>query len=382
MSYAMAVTYRTVRIASYLVFFLTAACVANAAEHELYWNPPITAQGPSPAGAYSFALGLSSTSCGTCHPQPYTTWQDSLHAQAFSPGLAGQLPAFTHGEQQDCLRCHAPRMEQQSEWSDRRLSAKLEGVDCASCHVRAGTRIGPRAVEPTPHGKVEGNALFKRSEFCSACHQFGPEGLAFNGKPLENTFEEWKASRYARENITCQSCHMPGGRHEFRGIHDAEMTRRGLAVRAVREQNRIRLTATNAGAGHHLPTYTTPLIRIEIAAGSERREHVLRRELAWDARTGLREIRDTRLAAGESVSLVLELPAHASGSVVVTVDPGYDYHARIFLDLLASLGATLNRQAQAMLRSARNATRNRAYVLYRLRCEPWRGRDTDCVALP
>lgn len=378
----MTVTYRTVRIALCLVFLLAAVCVANAAEHEPYWHPPITAQGPSPDGAYPFALGLGSASCGTCHPQPYAMWRDSLHAQAFSPGLAGQLPAFSHGEQRDCLRCHAPRTEQQSEWSNRGLSAKLEGVGCAGCHVRAGMRIGPRAVEPTPHGKVGGNALFKRSEFCAACHQFGPEGFALNGKPLENTYAEWKASRYARENITCQGCHMPDGRHEFRGIHDPGMTRRGLTVRAVREQNRIRLTATNTGAGHHLPTYTTPLIRIEIATGSERREHVLRRELAWDARTGLREIRDTRLAAGESVSMVLELPTHASGNVVVTVDPGYDYHARIFPDLLASLGATLNKQAQAMLRSARNAARDRAYVLYRLRCDSWRGRDTDCVALP
>lgn len=280
------------------------------------------------------------------------------------------------------MRCHAPRAEQQSEWFARALTARLSGVDCAACHVRAGARLGPKTVEPTPHGQVEANALFKRSEFCQSCHQFGLEGLALNGKPIENTYEEWRASRYARDNVTCQGCHMPGGRHEFRGIHDPDMTRQGLAVRAIREHARIRLTATNAGAGHHLPTYTTPLIRFEISGGNKRREHVLRRELAWNARTGLREVSDTRLAAGESVSIALDLPARASGHIVVTVDPGYDYHARIFPDLLASLGATLSQPGRAMLQSAWKAARDRVYVLYRFRCDPWRGHDADCVALP
>jgi hypothetical protein len=67
---------------------------------------------------------------------------------------------------------------------------------------------------------------------------------------------------------------------------------------------------------------------------------------------------------------------------VVTVDPGYDYPARIFPDLLASIGATPSQPARAMLHAARNATRDRACVLYRWRCDPWRGRDTDCVAVP
>ncbi len=361
------------------VFF---ACFANAAEPESHWRPPIAAHGPAPSGAFAFALGLESSACGACHPQQHAAWRDSLHARAFSPGLVGQLPAFPQDEQRDCLRCHAPRTDQQSAWFEHGLSTKLDGVDCAACHVRAGVRVGPRAVDVTPHGRVEANALFRRSEFCAACHQFGPEGLALNGKPLENTFEEWKASRYARVGVTCQSCHLPNGRHDFKGIHDPATTRAGLAVRAIRNREGIALTATNAGAGHYLPTYTTPLIRLEIRAGGGSSCHTIRRHLAWNTRNGLREIADTRLAPGAAVSLVRALPPESPGEVVVTVDPGYDYHARIFPDLLASQGATLNRQARALLRSARNTTRGRAYVLYRLRCEPWRGHDTDCVALP
>lgn len=345
-----------------------------------YWQSPLITSGTPLSSAHPHSL--EAASCEACHPKQGVAWRASLHARAFSPGLFGQLPGFTRSEQEACLGCHAARVEQQLAWFKLGHRATVEGVDCATCHVRQGTRFGPRTVDSTPHGSVKANELFKRSEFCSTCHQFGPDGLALNGKLLENTYEEWKATRYARENITCQSCHMPGGRHEFRGIHDPAMTRRGLVVRAVREHGHIRLTATNAGAGHHFPTYTTPLVRLEIVSEGKRREHVIRRELAWDAHTGLREVRDTRLAAGESVSIALDLPAQAQASVVVTVDPGYDYHARIFPDLLASLGATLSSRSRATLHSARDATRTRAYVLYQLRCEPWRGHDANCVALP
>ncbi len=349
--------------------------------HE-YWKFPVTSAGGLRPSAHPLGQLNHATACGTCHVNQHQHWRTSVHARAFSPGLAGQLPAFSRPEQEACLACHAPRVEQQAAWFRQGQRATVEGVDCAACHLRKGTRFGRRAVELTPHGRVAANALFKRSEFCSPCHQFGPDGLGLNGTPLENTYEEWKASRYARDNVTCQDCHMPGGRHEFRGIHDPEMTRRGLAVRAVREHDRIHLTATNAGAGHHLPTYTTPLIRIDIYGDGKHREHVIQRKLAWDARTGLREVRDTRLAAGKKVSITLELQAHAAGDVVVTADPGYDYHARIYPELIQALGSSLSAQAQATLRSARSATRSQAYILYRLRCEPWRGHDADCVALP
>ena len=365
-----------------LLLIAAAGPALHAGEVERHWQFPVGSVGPAPAGAYAFALGLDGASCGQCHVQIRESWQRSLHAQAFSPGLAGQLPAFASDEQKDCLRCHAPRAEQQSEWFARTLSAALGGVDCAACHVRHGVRTGAKALDATPHGRVEARPLFKRSEFCAACHQFGPEGLALNGKLLENTYEEWKASRYARDNVTCQSCHMPGGRHEFPGIHDLGMTRVGLAVRASRTREGILVVATNSGAGHHLPTYTTPLVRLQIASGARKREHVIRRELAWDANAGLREVRDTRLAAGESVLLALELTRGAAGNVSATVDPGYDYHARIFPDLLASLGGKLAPAGRAMLRSALIATRDRAYTLYRFRCDRWRGHDTDCVPRP
>jgi hypothetical protein len=99
-----------------------------------------------------------------------------------------------------------------------------------------------------------------------------------SGKMLQETTEEWRRTSYAAEGKTCQDCHMPQGRHLWKGIHDPEMVKRGLSVDAVlsgvvaaegvwasiwgTEQLQAVLTATNTGAGHRLPTYTTPEIHL------------------------------------------------------------------------------------------------------------------------
>lgn len=325
---------------------------------------------------------LEAPACAACHPAQAADWGASLHAQAFSPGLTGQLLLFGPDEQRDCMKCHAPRAEQQARWVQDRQLARIEGVDCAACHVRRFTRFGPRAIPQTPHGEVREEPLFRDSAFCAPCHQFGPDGLALNGKPLENTYREWRESRYAREGVTCQSCHLPEGRHAFRGIHDPEMVRRGLRVRIVRDRDGLRLTATNAGAGHALPTYTTPRIRLTLEGPRATRERIIGRALAWDPARGLREVSDTRLAPGASVVLTLALAPDETGRARVTVDPGYDYHMRIYPDLLAAAGGRLADDDAARLRAAREMTRDLAYGLYEFRCPAWRGSRAEECAPP
>src|SRR5207249_4863664 len=94
--------------------------------------------------------------------------------------------------------------------------------------------------ETLPHNGVTRTPAFLRSEFCQSCHQFTPEGFALNGKLLENTYAEWKASRFAREGVQCQDCHMPDRRHLWRGIHDPEMVRSGLTIDASAGASRYR----------------------------------------------------------------------------------------------------------------------------------------------
>jgi hypothetical protein len=298
-------------------------------------------------------------------------------------GLLGQLGAFDQPTWQDCLNCHAPRVEQQARWRDAGLASLgyLAGVDCAGCHLRQNVRHGPRGIPHTPHGAVVGNPLFRRSEFCAPCHQFDDDGLSVNGKPLENTYTEWARSRYAREGITCQACHMPHGHHGFKGIHDPATTRRGLAVKAMRTRNGVTVKATNAGAGHALPTYVTPRIVLTIASPAHpvrSVQHRIHRHMDWDPDTGWREIEDTRLAPDKSVVLRLPLPESGQAAVTVEVVPDADYHERVFPGLLELLADELSSEARALLERAREQAGASRYTLYRFQCPAWSGTDAPC----
>src|SRR6266436_3896370 len=179
-----------------------------------HWRTPLRPQGPAPARFTPLEASLAPEACGTCHPAQLADWRTSTHAAAMGPGVAGQLAAL-----------------------------RARGIPCAACHVRGHERFGPprrdgslaaaAPRETLPHGGVTRTPAYLASEFCRGCHQFGPEGYALNGTLLENTYAEWKASRFAAAGVQCQDCHMPDRRHLWRGIHDADMVRGGLTITLV-----------------------------------------------------------------------------------------------------------------------------------------------------
>lgn len=369
---------------------LAAPAVATAAFLDRHWARPLVAQGPAPKNFSPLEASLAPADCGSCHADQYRDWQTALHAHAMGPGLMGQLVNMApeaRDEQQDCIRCHAPLAEQadglaaalaavgpsprKSSASSQAPSLHQQGVVCAACHVRAHERSGPPRRDGTapdaaqnaalPHGGFTASKAFEDSRFCSACHQFQPDEFALNGKLLENTYEEWKSSRHAREGRTCQSCHMPERRHLWRGIHDPEMVRSGVefsveggtlsdgAVRAA-------LTVRNTGTGHHFPTYVTPRAVAEIEqVGSDGRglpgtrvEHVIQRQVPLDL---AREIADTRLPPDGEMRLVYDLPRHRAAVALVyrlRIEPD-EFYARFYRSLLAGdeagKGRTLIQQA-------------------------------------
>lgn len=349
-----------------------------------YWQLPIPAQGEAPASHHELTRDMSAKSCGLCHPAQLQQWQDSIHAKAMSEGLAGQLRSTTPERRDSCLACHAPRSEQWAlmEAEGPEAHTKLDGIDCAGCHVRGHQRFGPRDVQSTPHGVVRALPLFKRSAFCMKCHQFPEGGPATNGKPLENTYNEWLASRYSKSGQTCQSCHMANGKHEFKGIHDPEMTRQGLKVRVTRTIAGLHMRATNAGAGHALPTYYTPRITIRAETTEngrlKRANFVIQRSLEWSPKTGWRELFDTRLLPDQSIDRDLPLAKDQVATVTVIVQPDADYHDRVYPLLLAKQ-KNLTKADRAMLESARKKGISNEYVLYRFECGAWKeGKDQAC----
>lgn len=362
-----------------------------------HWRQPIPAQGAPPARFSPLEASLEPSSCGMCHPLQYGDWRRSIHAAASGPGVAGQLvemwradPAAASG----CYACHAPLAEQRP-----RLHAKEgfehnpsflpalagSGVPCAACHVRGHQRFGPprrdgsvaslAPRESLPHRGVTRTPAFLRAEFCRGCHQFEPNGPALNGRLLQNTYEEWRASRYARAGVQCQDCHMPDRRHQWRGIHDVDMVRSGLTISARADADRyrpgewasLRLTVASTRVGHAFPTYVTPrvVMRIELVDGAgqpvpgSRAEKVIAREVTLDL---ARELFDTRLRPGTSTTLAYRPRLDAQGlrarfSVIVEPDA---FYVRFFGALLRQ-GAG---RGESQIREALEAARRSPFTVF------------------
>jgi mono/diheme cytochrome c family protein len=333
-----------------------------------YWMTPV----PEQSG------DLSAVSCSVCHRAQFRDWSGSRHAVAMGAGVWAQM----NDDQQlapSCARCHAPLRNQ---WSDRYLSA--DGVSCGGCHSRDRQKFGPPRLETTilplvaryqpPHGPAQTRTFFESVDFCSGCHQFKPgEAQEVHGTFLQNTVEEWRQSRAAREGKTCQTCHMPDRRHLFRGVHDAEMVASGVnsSFDARRDGDRViaRLTLTNSNTGHNFPTYVVPEVWMRIEAvsrdGASRpvAERLVARKVAF-ASGRWSEVSDTRLRPDETATLDFNGPVPAGtvalvGGVIVRPDAWHEQSLEVRLQ------QTRSPASRRSYESALAVIRKSMYVLFR-----------------
>jgi nitrate/TMAO reductase-like tetraheme cytochrome c subunit len=217
---------------------------------------------PSPennpdAKALADKLYPSAKVCGDCHPKQYEEWRVSSHAYAdLSPmfnKFEQKINDLAHGTiNYFCVRCHATTGTALGErrdipWWDRSASGR-EGITCVTCHrvgeaygkVNGARRIAPGDIHLSVFGPFDGEGVLEaiehaekfkllvspdepdkkgylrihqqgiksdlivKSEFCTACHQVA----VYAGIKLETVWEEYRASPAAKENITCQDCHM------------------------------------------------------------------------------------------------------------------------------------------------------------------------------
>jgi hypothetical protein len=114
--------------------------------------------------------------CQTCHPDEYTVWKNSTHAQAtLDPVFQAEL-AKSHN-QDDCLKCHTTGFDT---GSGKFMS---EGVTCEACHgaFKEGHPAGQTMTLPMDAGT------------CRMCH--------------EAAFSTWETSKHAEQKIECFDCH-------------------------------------------------------------------------------------------------------------------------------------------------------------------------------
>lgn len=376
-----------------------AASVAVDSFLARHWQRPLPPQGEAPASFSPLEASLDPRACGTCHPRQLQDWQASLHAHAMGPGLLGQLidmdPADRESHQA-CLRCHAPLAEQADQvaaWiagdvhdvkpsrqdgvPDRPLYN--QGLICAACHLRERQIQGPPRRDGSgnlnqgSHGGFRSSTAFENSRFCAACHQFEADGFALNGKLLENTFEEWRASPQAAAGQSCQSCHMPDRQHLWRGIHDPATVLSGVEIdldglTTTGPTLAARLTLTNSGVGHRFPTYVTPRVvmeSVQLDSGGApipdtRQQRIIARQVSMDLS---QELSDTRLAPGGKAMLDYQAKRHQQAAFLylrIWVEPDRFY--RDFYQAMLDNGWT--DQGAGQLRRALDAANASVYNLF------------------
>ncbi|GBC81584.1 hypothetical protein HRbin10_00696 [bacterium HR10] len=187
----------------------------------------------------------SAETCKPCHEEIYNQWRRSYHARSIhEPTFRAMLTIFAYNTRganpevwgpnyEFCFNCHAPEVKitnNSAELAKQVLSGgeiKSEGVTCAICHSIEWVTDVPDPKVPIaldvgltpPYHKVKRTSLFGRSELCSACHDYNnPRAVVSHqvyasnpevtGVPCCTVNRDWKKTSYAREGITCQSCHM------------------------------------------------------------------------------------------------------------------------------------------------------------------------------
>ena len=203
----------------------------------------------SASGLFSDPARLpSSAECATCHQQEFDEWAASLHAIAdrdlIYEAVVNANEDSVHNPEQGrfCEGCHAPN-EMLAGRVNRFTSvppsdALSEGVACITCHTathaepekgngaitlaydRAEAEAdGPQGAallaDPRAHlaafAAPDTDALMKSSDLCGSCHvEIYDETMTKASTPqmVQTTFNEWRDSWYAKNDITCQDCHM------------------------------------------------------------------------------------------------------------------------------------------------------------------------------
>ena len=210
----------------------------------------------SPAGEdVSIGATWRSTMMANSARDPY--WQAGVRRETMDH------PKHSADIQDECAECHMPMATQISRAAggkgemfahlpvNRRGGSALrrlahDGVSCTVCHQISSERLGTResfngefVIKPTPASGVrpifgpyrvdagrktimssvtgfvqEEAPHIKQSELCATCHTlittaFGPNGEVVGSLPEQMNYQEWQHSDFAREERSCQSCHMP-----------------------------------------------------------------------------------------------------------------------------------------------------------------------------
>jgi|JI10StandDraft_1071094.scaffolds.fasta_scaffold19481_3 hypothetical protein len=360
-----------------------------------YWKTPIPEQGDVPKEFSSLESSLSPKACGSCHKDQFQAWNESLHSKTISNGFLWQIPSMQEKDVRRCLSCHSPMTESQAyllknfnfpveikkEWKvylDSDIS--YDGLSCANCHLRNHQRFGPpkqsksNTFSSRTHNSFNPQPEFEESYFCKKCHDSPDDANQIKGKKLMEVYKEWSESRFAKEGVQCQTCHMPERKHLWKGIHDKDMVNSGIEKDlVVKIKDLVEVTAfvKSVNIGHKFPTYSVPKIYIRIWKLEEGKKTILdERIIGRILDTSLtQEMTDTRLLPGETLYITSSFPKSKTPITVffeAEVEPKEMYQ-RVFQEKLNSdTYKDLDSKEKAFLLMALKESKQSKYKLFQI----------------
>lgn len=179
----------------------------------------------------------SSLFCNNCHANIFGQYSQSMHAKSFTnpvfqaqyfKELLPQVKATQDKgllmEAEACVSCHAPieyLTGNRLIISNEQVPLKISGVTCDFCHTIKGhkdkspgngnyisdpgnQKYGPFKHETNAAGHYMDSKFHSKSEMCGVCHN----AVNHHGLEVKSTYSEWENSKYAKDGIQCQDCHM------------------------------------------------------------------------------------------------------------------------------------------------------------------------------
>lgn len=322
-------------------------------------------------------VSSSASSCGSCHDAVYAEWQQTTHAAALSDLQFLAELSKADSPRWLCLNCHIPTAPQRPTLvtPDTRLASasdirqieqvpnphfeperQAEAITCATCHVRRdadgqGLVVAPADNGASPH-RVRADPEALRG-VCVRCHSPGPAKITPNFVCWFETAEELAAGPQA--GAGCVDCHMPSTERPVAAGQAPRTTRQhhwvgggvpksfdgydgllargwkpgldvGVSLSTNTTQTNVIVKLSNT-SGHMLPTadperFLRLTVRLVDADGATLAETVERLGQTWDwgdMATGreAKRLADTRLNAGETREIPVDLAAAPAGAAVI-----------------------------------------------------------------
>ena len=214
--------------------------------------------------------------CKSCHPAIWREWEKSMHAQAWTDAIYQEAASQIDDRAANCDPCHAPEpihVTGIGEMPKLRARHRESGVSCLVCHLdtEGAMRGPPASAETNFHANVTDAVYSAPTPLCATCH--GQPSV-----PAHDLVSSFLKSRFATENRTCATCHMPaikrlqstasyertaGRKHTWQGSRSVAQLKRAATLQITFADKKATVTLENKAA-HLLPGNVYRIIVLDV----------------------------------------------------------------------------------------------------------------------